>query len=44
MTEFSKTFLVFYKLPDLTDLQGLSHGTVGGEPMDLEGYDIYPSL
>ena len=23
MTEFSKTFLVFYKWPDLTDVQGV---------------------
>ena len=29
VTEFSKTFLVFYKWPDLTDLQGISRGTVG---------------
>jgi hypothetical protein len=28
VTEFSKTFLVFYKWPDLTDVQGLVRSTV----------------
>jgi len=28
VTEFSKTFLVFYKWPDLTDVQVVLHGTV----------------
>ena len=28
MTEFSKTFLVFYKWPDLTDVQGILTSTV----------------
>ena len=30
VTEFSKTFLVFYKWPDLTDVQGILCSTVGG--------------
>jgi hypothetical protein len=29
VTEFSKTFLVFYKWPDLTDVQVMLTGTVG---------------
>jgi hypothetical protein len=28
VTEFSKTFLVFYKWPNLTDVQGIVHSTV----------------
>jgi hypothetical protein len=28
VTEFSKTFLVFYKWPDLTDVQGILTSTV----------------
>ena len=28
VTEFSEIFLVFYKWPDLTDVQGIVHGTV----------------
>ena len=28
MTEFSKTFLVFYKWPNLTNYQGVLRGTV----------------
>ena len=28
VTDFSKTFLVFYKWPDLTDVQGILRGTV----------------
>tara|TARA_B110000211_G_scaffold21742_1_gene22499 strand:+ start:464 stop:706 length:243 start_codon:yes stop_codon:yes gene_type:complete len=28
VTEFSKTFPVFYKWPDLTDIQVVLHGTV----------------
>jgi hypothetical protein len=28
VTEFSKTFLVFYKWPDLTDVQVMLRGTV----------------
>jgi hypothetical protein len=28
VTEFSETFLVFYKWPDLTDVQGIVHSTV----------------
>jgi hypothetical protein len=29
VTEFSKTFPVFYKWPDLTDVQGIVTSTVG---------------
>ena len=28
LTEYLKTFLVFYKWPDLTDVQGIVHSTV----------------
>ena len=29
VTEFSRTFLVFYKWPDMTDVQGILTSTVG---------------
>ena len=34
MTEFSKTFPVFYKWPDLTDVQVMLTGTVVEKPFE----------
>jgi hypothetical protein len=37
VTEFSKTFLVFYQWPDLTDVQGILTSTVGVSTSEREG-------
>ena len=49
VTEFSKTFPVFYKWPDLTDVQGIMHSivTLGSRTDTIDGIitlDLRPKL